>query len=148
MVFIVSVVGPSGSGKTSLIERVIRELSHKGVSVAAVKFTHHGFDLDRPGKDSYRLKQAGAASVGVVSPGGWAVIADEARIAFDDLLMKLPLSDLVVTEGQVRNFDHTVDRRIHGDGHDGARIRHVTDGTGVIRRFSAWRQPSLGIVSR
>ena len=99
MAFVVSIIGSSGSGKTTLIERIIRKLSDKGFSVAAVKYTHHGFDMDRPGKDSYRLKQAGGIAVGVVSPSGWAVIADEPEIALQNLLAKLPPSDLVITEG-------------------------------------------------
>ena len=99
MAYVVSIVGPSGSGKTTLIERLIRELFGRGIAVAAVKCTHHGFDLDRPGKDSYRLKQAGGIAVGLVSPGGWAVIADEPEASVDDLLGRLPTSDLVIIEG-------------------------------------------------
>ncbi len=99
MAYVVSVVGPSGSGKTTLIERLIRELTGRGVAVAAVKCTHHGFELDRDGKDSYRLKQAGSVAVGLVSPGGWAVIADEAKVSLDDLLRRLPACDLVIIEG-------------------------------------------------
>lgn len=99
MAYVVSIVGPSGSGKTTLIERLIRELSGRGITVAAVKCTHHGFDLDRPGKDSYRLKQAGSVAVGLVSPAGWAVIADEAKASLDDLLKRLPPCDLVIIEG-------------------------------------------------
>lgn len=102
MVSVVSFVGPSGSGKTTLIERVIRDLSGKGFSVAAVKHAHHGFDLDQPGKDSFRFKQAGALSVGVVSRDRWAIIADEPEIDLTDLLVKFPPCDLVIIEGGSR----------------------------------------------
>ncbi len=103
MAYVVSVVGPSGSGKTTLIERLIRELTARRIAVAAVKCTHHGFDPDRPGKDSYRLKQAGSVAVGLVSPSGWAVIADEPQVAYEDLLAKLPSSDLVIIEGGAKS---------------------------------------------
>jgi molybdopterin-guanine dinucleotide biosynthesis protein B len=102
MSFVISIVGSSGSGKTTLIEGLIQELSGKGLVVAAIKYAHHRIDMDRPGKDSCRLKEAGAASVGVVSPDGWAIIADEPKISIEDLLAKLPSSDLVITEGGSR----------------------------------------------
>jgi molybdopterin-guanine dinucleotide biosynthesis protein B len=102
MSFVISIIGPSGSGKTTLIERLIQKLSGKGLVVAAIKCAHHQIDMDRPGKDSNRLKEAGAASVGVVSPDGWAIIADEPKISIENLLAKLPSSDLVITEGGSR----------------------------------------------
>lgn len=85
-----------------MIEKLIRELSGKGLTVAAIKYTHHRIDMDRPGKDSSRLKEAGAVSVGVASPEGWAVIADETRVSIENLLAKLPPADLVITEGGSR----------------------------------------------
>jgi molybdopterin-guanine dinucleotide biosynthesis protein B len=102
MFFVVSIIGPSESGKTTLIEQIIGKLSERGFAVAAIKCAHHQIDLDRPGKDSYRLKKAGAVSVGLVSPGKWAVIADDAEISLNDLLAKLPPSDLVIIEGGSR----------------------------------------------
>lgn len=102
MSFVISIVGLSGSGKTTLIEKLIRELSDKGLTVTAIKYTHHRIDMDRPGKDSSRLKEAGAVSVGVASPEGWAIISDESRVSIENLLAKLPPSDLVITEGGSR----------------------------------------------
>ena len=99
---VVSVVGPSGSGKTTLIERVIRDISARGFSASAIKFAGCGFDPGDSGKDSFRLKSAGAVSVGIVSRSGWMVAADEPGLAFADLLAKLPPSDLVITEGGSR----------------------------------------------
>lgn len=99
---VISIVGPTGSGKTTLIEGLIQQLSGKGLAVAAIKYTHHRIVMDRPGKDSYRLREAGAVSVGVVSPEGWAVLADEPKISIENLLAKLPSSDLVITEGGSR----------------------------------------------
>ena len=56
MVPIVSIVGKSGSGKTTLLEKVITELTRRGYSVGVIKHDAHRFDIDQPGKDSYRLR--------------------------------------------------------------------------------------------
>jgi molybdopterin-guanine dinucleotide biosynthesis protein B len=76
MIPILSVVGYSDSGKTTYLERLIPELTKRGVRIIAVKHDVHGFDVDTPGKDSYRLKQAGAATSIISSPKKIAVIAD------------------------------------------------------------------------
>ena len=64
---VVGFVGPSNVGKTSLLERLIPALAARGLSVAAVKHSSHGFAADRPGKDSHRLYTAGAAAVALIS---------------------------------------------------------------------------------
>lgn len=69
-------VGISGSGKTTLIERLIPILRSRGHRVAAVKHTHHEFEMDKPGKDSQRLKAAGAESVVIASGKRLALITD------------------------------------------------------------------------
>jgi molybdopterin-guanine dinucleotide biosynthesis protein B len=73
---ILSVVGYSDSGKTTYLERLIPELVKRNVRIIAVKHDVHGFEVDKPGKDSYRLKQAGAAAAIISSPKKIAVIAD------------------------------------------------------------------------
>ncbi|KAB2968284.1 molybdopterin-guanine dinucleotide biosynthesis protein B, partial [Zoogloea sp.] len=55
--------GWSGSGKTTLIERVIPEITRRGLRVSVIKHAHHGFDVDKPGKDSWRHREAGAGEV-------------------------------------------------------------------------------------
>ena len=72
----VSFVGNSNSGKTTLIEQLVRELKKLGYRVATVKHAPHGFNIDRPGKDSYRLKEAGSDVVVVSSPTQLALIKD------------------------------------------------------------------------
>jgi len=71
---LLKVVGPSGSGKTSLAESLIRRWKAQGRRVGYLKHASHGFDLDRPGKDSHRAAKAGAAGVALVSPTAVALI--------------------------------------------------------------------------
>lgn len=74
-------VGSSGSGKTTLIEQLVPRLSRAGLSVGVMKHAHHGFDMDRPGKDSYRARAAGAAQVLVASRERWALMGEVAEPA-------------------------------------------------------------------
>ncbi len=71
---VVAIVGRSKSGKTTLIVKLIRELASRGYRVAAVKHGECGFDLDRPGKDTWLMSEAGAAAVAMASSGELAVI--------------------------------------------------------------------------
>ncbi|MCC7182725.1 MAG: molybdopterin-guanine dinucleotide biosynthesis protein B [Rhodocyclaceae bacterium] len=95
-------VGYSGSGKTTLIERLIARFAAQSLRVAAIKHCHHGFDIDRPGKDSYRYREAGSQEVLLVSGARWALLhelgqADEPAIA--EQLTRLSDCDLVLVEG-------------------------------------------------
>ena len=74
MVPIVSFVGKSNSGKTTLLEKVVRELKVKGYRVAVIKHSHHDFDIDIPGKDTWRLAEAGSDIVAISSPRKLAFI--------------------------------------------------------------------------
>ena len=98
---ILGVCGWSGSGKTTLLAAVLPLLVARALRVAAVKHAHHGFDLDRPGKDSWRLREAGAAEVLVASGRRWALLheLDGAEPSLDDLLDRLSPADLVLVEG-------------------------------------------------
>ena len=59
--------GWSGSGKTTLIEQVIPEITRRGFKVSVIKHAHHGFDIDKPGKDSWRHREAGASEILLIS---------------------------------------------------------------------------------
>jgi molybdopterin-guanine dinucleotide biosynthesis protein B len=102
---VVGVVGRSGSGKTSLLERLIPHLTSRGLAVGAVKHTSHGFLADRPGKDSYRLYESGAASVALISRQQLAVFARRSvgsgpDVSLDAALASLPEGlDVVLVEG-------------------------------------------------
>ena len=95
--------GWSGSGKTTLIEKLIPLLTARGLRVSMIKHTHHGFDIDKPGKDSYRFRQAGAAEVMLAGAQRWALMheAQQAEDAPDlgSLLARLSPCDLVLVEG-------------------------------------------------
>ncbi|MCK7507787.1 MAG: molybdopterin-guanine dinucleotide biosynthesis protein MobB [Desulfobacterales bacterium] len=73
---VLAVVGYSGSGKTRLVVRLVGELRRRGLRVAAVKRCSHGFALDTEGKDTAAFAAAGAEGVAMVSPEGWAAVAD------------------------------------------------------------------------
>jgi molybdopterin-guanine dinucleotide biosynthesis adapter protein len=94
--------GWSGSGKTTLLVRLIPELVSHGLRVSTVKHAHHGFDVDQPGKDSFRHREAGATEVMVSSAKRFALMherggADEATL--EELLARMSPVDLVLVEG-------------------------------------------------
>jgi molybdopterin-guanine dinucleotide biosynthesis protein B len=99
---IVSVVGKGDSGKTTFLEKLIRELADRGVRVATVKHHIHDYDIDVPGKDSYRHARAGAFATMVSSPEKFAVIHDvEQEMTLDAIAMIAAGTgaDLLITEG-------------------------------------------------
>lgn len=100
---VISIVGKSESGKTTLIEKLIPALKRRGYRVGIVKHAHHGFDMDRQGKDSYRHAQAGADTVMIASPGRIAMIKDVPGESLDDLIPYFEDVDLLVTEGFKRD---------------------------------------------
>lgn len=94
--------GWSGSGKTTLIERLIPVLVARGLVVALVKHAHHDFDIDHPGKDSYRHRKAGAREVLVTSSARWALMHEldgAAEMTLPDAIAALAPCDLVLVEG-------------------------------------------------
>jgi molybdopterin-guanine dinucleotide biosynthesis protein B len=94
-------IGYSNSGKTTLIEKLIPLLTARGLSVSAVKNAHHGFDMDRPGKDSYRYREAGASQVLIATSQRWALLTEtpHAPAPLESLLAQLAPCDLVLVEG-------------------------------------------------
>jgi molybdopterin-guanine dinucleotide biosynthesis protein B len=96
------IAGWSGSGKTTLLERLIPCLTARGLRVSVIKHAHHGFDIDRPGKDSWRHRAAGASEVMLACGERWALMherREEAEPALADLLARLSPCDLVLIEG-------------------------------------------------
>ncbi len=93
------IVGWSGSGKTTLLGRLIPALRALGVRVSTIKHAHHGFDLDRPGKDSFLHREAGAEEVLVVGGQRWALLRETAETDLLVLAERLAPVDLVLVEG-------------------------------------------------
>jgi molybdopterin-guanine dinucleotide biosynthesis protein B len=98
---IIAVVGRSGSGKTTLIEQLIPELRRRGRQVGAVKHTHHAFDLDPSGKDSWRLFHAGAPVVAFASAAQLVVMRHLGReLSLEEIVTRyLGDVELVLVEG-------------------------------------------------
>jgi len=92
----------SGNGKTTLIEKLIPLLCAHGLKVSVIKHAHHGIDVERPGKDSHRHRQAGAAQVLVSSAAQWALAhehGEQSEPELPGLLRRLLPCDLVLVEG-------------------------------------------------
>lgn len=99
---IIGIAGFSGSGKTTLIERVIPVLVREGLRVSLIKHAHHEFDVDQPGKDSYRHRHAGCSEVLVSSSKRWALMHElrgAGEPTLHEQLKKLSPCDLVIVEG-------------------------------------------------
>ncbi len=102
------VVGWKNTGKTGLMERLVSEITGRGFTVSTIKHAHHQVDIDQPGRDSHRHREAGATEVLLASSSRWALMhelrsAPEPR--FRDLLARLSPVDLVLVEGYKRD-DH------------------------------------------
>ena len=103
---IFGLAGWSGSGKTTLLAALIPELTARGLSVSTIKHAHHDFDIDRPGKDSWRHRQAGAREVMVSSARRWALMHElrgDAEPSLDELVRRLGPVDVVIVEGFKRH---------------------------------------------
>ncbi|MCW3476010.1 molybdopterin-guanine dinucleotide biosynthesis protein B [Limobrevibacterium gyesilva] len=98
---ILGLTGWSGSGKTTLLTALLPLFIARGFSVSTVKHAHHGFDLDQPGKDSWRHRQAGAREVMIASGVRWALMheLDGPEPALPELVRRLSPVDLVLVEG-------------------------------------------------
>ncbi len=102
---VLGIAGWSGSGKTTLVLKLIPALLQRGVAVSTVKHAHHNFDVDKPGKDSWEHRQAGAREVLVASGRRWALmreLREEAEPPLTELLGRLAPVDLVLVEGYKR----------------------------------------------
>lgn len=102
------VVGWKNAGKTGLMERLVTEITGRGLRVSTVKHAHHAFDIDHPGKDSHRHRVAGATEVLLASRNRFALmheLRDEDEPSLAALLAKLSPVDLVLIEGYKRD-DH------------------------------------------
>ncbi|QTN23540.1 molybdopterin-guanine dinucleotide biosynthesis protein B [Rhizobacter sp. AJA081-3] len=96
------IAGHSGMGKTTLLERLVPELTSRGLSISLVKHSHKAIEIDRPGKDSYRLREAGCQEVLLLGHERWALMHElrgASEPPLDYLLSRLQHCDLVLVEG-------------------------------------------------
>jgi molybdopterin-guanine dinucleotide biosynthesis protein B len=111
---ILGITGWKNSGKTTLTERLVAELTRRGLKISTIKHAHHSFDIDKEGTDSYRHRHAGAAEVAIVSGNRWALMhelrgEDEPRL--EDILARLGPCDLVLIEGYKRESHPKIEAR-------------------------------------
>ncbi len=103
MVPVISVVGKSGVGKTTLLEKLIAELKRRGYRVATVKHDAHGFDIDHPGKDTWRHARAGSDHVVLASPNRIAHIRRlDRELTLPEIVAAIHDVDIILTEGYKR----------------------------------------------
>jgi molybdopterin-guanine dinucleotide biosynthesis protein B len=99
---VIGFVAHSGTGKTTLIEKVIAELTSRGLVISSIKHTHHHFDIDRPGKDSHRHREAGAREILLVSDQRWVLmheLHESKEPSIQEQISHLSPCDLVMVEG-------------------------------------------------
>jgi molybdopterin-guanine dinucleotide biosynthesis adapter protein len=100
------IVGWKNSGKTTLVAKLVTELKARGFSVSTIKHAHHAFDLDQPGRDSFKHREAGAQEVLISSGKRWALMHElqgEDEYPLSDLLKKMMPVDIVLIEGFKRD---------------------------------------------
>ncbi|MEH6401858.1 MAG: molybdopterin-guanine dinucleotide biosynthesis protein B [Sneathiella sp.] len=99
---VIGISGWSGNGKTTLLERLLPVLINHGYSVSTLKHAHHKFDIDKPGKDSFRHRQAGATEVMISSAQRWALMhenRDEDEADLQSLISMMTPVDILLIEG-------------------------------------------------
>ena len=99
---IFGIVGWKNSGKTGLMERLVSDMTARGLKVSTIKHAHHSFDVDHVGRDSYRHRFAGASEVMLASNKRWALMHElrsELEPTFNELLAKMLPVDLILVEG-------------------------------------------------
>lgn len=100
------IAGYSGSGKTTLLEKLIPQLTARGLKVSVIKHAHHGFDIDRPGKDSWRHREAGCSEVLLTSDQRWVLMHElrgEREPVLEEQIKMLSPCDLALVEGYKTN---------------------------------------------
>jgi molybdopterin-guanine dinucleotide biosynthesis protein B len=111
------IAGWKNSGKTTLAARLVAELTERGYAVTAIKHAHESFDIDQPGRDSYRLREAGARRVILSSPKRWALVhelGNSPELSFEDILAETGPCDLVLVEGFKRESFSKIEIRREG----------------------------------
>lgn len=110
MIPVISIVGRSNCGKTTYLEKLICELKSRGYRIATIKHDVHGFDIDKPGKDTWRHAQAGADIVCISSPWKMAMIKKvENELLLDEVIEYINGVDIIFTEGYKRESKRKIE---------------------------------------
>jgi molybdopterin-guanine dinucleotide biosynthesis protein B len=99
---VVGIIGWKNSGKTTLVTDLVQHFRAKDLTVSTVKHAHHRFDIDRPGKDSFQHREAGAGEVMIASDQRWALMAEHdlgERPALSGLVARMSPADVILAEG-------------------------------------------------
>ncbi len=105
---IFGITGWKNSGKTRLVAGIVENITGRGFTVSTVKHAHHGFDVDKPGTDSFAHREAGAKEVALLSGRRWVLMhemREENELKLEDILAKLEPCDLVIIEG-FKSYPH------------------------------------------
>jgi molybdopterin-guanine dinucleotide biosynthesis protein B len=114
---IIGVVGWKNSGKTTLTARLVTEMVTRGLCVSTIKHAHISFDIDHPGRDSHRHREAGAHEVAIASPRRWAVMHElrgEVEPSLDEMVARMSPCDVIIVEGYKRGTHPKVEVRRKG----------------------------------
>jgi len=112
---VIGVTGWKNAGKTTLVERLVAELVRRGLRVNTVKHAHHSVDVDQPGRDSWRHRQAGATEVAVVGGHRYAIMREQEEPTLAEVLARLSPADVVVIEGYKREPHPKIEVRAGGE---------------------------------
>lgn len=139
---IFGITGWKNSGKTTLLEALVRELTARGYRVSTIKHAHHAFDIDVPGKDSYRHREAGAHEVIVSSGQRWALMHElrgDVQPTLAELMNHLGDCDLLLVEG-FKGDDHPKIEVLRSLGPEG----RLADSDGTICAVATPDTPLAG----
>lgn len=147
------VIGWKNSGKTGLMERLITALREQGYSVSSIKHAHHAFDIDQPGKDSFRHRQAGAGEVLLASRHRWVLMHENApdqEPPLADLLARLAPVDIVLVEGYKRDNHPKIEAHRTATGQpliapDDPTVRAVASDTVIRLQEMGWQGPAFDL---
>ena len=118
---IFGLAGWSGSGKTTLVVRLLPELISRGFSVSTLKHAHHDFDIDKPGKDSFQHRHAGASEVMVTSARRWALMHENRNApepGVEEITARMTRVDLLLIEGFKRHAHPKLEVHRPAAGHE------------------------------
>ncbi|MGH6924240.1 MAG: molybdopterin-guanine dinucleotide biosynthesis protein B [Propylenella sp.] len=130
------VTGWKNSGKTTLLTKLVTEFTRRGFAVATVKHAHHAFDIDQPGTDSFRHREAGAREVMIVSGTRWALmreLRDEPEPPLEAALKHVSPCDLILIEGYKRAGHPKIEVRRQAT----SREQHLADDDASILAIAA-----------